>query len=331
MHCKVSVLVTFYNQKGFVDRALNSVIKQKTDFDYEILVGDDGSNDGTEEIVKRWIQRFPEKIKLYHMDRDDAATYIGGFRASQNRINLLNQVQGDFFIFLDGDDYFDNEEKLAKQVAILEDEFNQDCIACAHNTIMELEDGTRKPLSPSRLREGKYEAKKYWRRLYFHTDSLLVRSSVINNLPLKMLENNFNDNLITFSLIQHGSIYYFPEQWAVYAQTGTGIWTSGNAIKNQLRNMMIFDLCNKINPDFVYETEIRIAFAWLVLLLKRKKIDKTALQAYANEIENKELEYSRMWLDYGNLNVKDKLGLILKCMKVSTERGLDELFRRCGL
>ena len=44
---KVSVLVTFYNQEDYVDEALQSVFDQKCDFDFEVLIGDDGSTDGT--------------------------------------------------------------------------------------------------------------------------------------------------------------------------------------------------------------------------------------------------------------------------------------------
>ena len=62
---KLSVLVTFYNQKDYVDRALRSILLQNTDFEYEILVGDDGSTDGTLDKIKEWQAKYPNKISVY--------------------------------------------------------------------------------------------------------------------------------------------------------------------------------------------------------------------------------------------------------------------------
>ena len=54
----VSVIVTFYNCEEYVDAALKSVMDQKTSFDFEVIVGDDGSSDGTMAAVQKWIDRF---------------------------------------------------------------------------------------------------------------------------------------------------------------------------------------------------------------------------------------------------------------------------------
>ena len=57
---KVSVLVTFYNQEDYVDEALQSVFDQKCDFDFEVLIGDDGSTDGTMAKLQKWMQKYPD-------------------------------------------------------------------------------------------------------------------------------------------------------------------------------------------------------------------------------------------------------------------------------
>ena len=74
----VSVLVTFYNQEKYVDRALKSIIDQKTDFGVKILVGDDGSSDGTCAKVNKWIDNYPRIITLYVMNREPGKQ-ISGF------------------------------------------------------------------------------------------------------------------------------------------------------------------------------------------------------------------------------------------------------------
>ena len=119
---KLSVLVTFYNQKDYVDRALRSILLQNTDFEYEILVGDDGSTDGTLDKIKEWQAKYPNKISVYIMDRQEGKKYNSSFRASRNRINLLKYVKGKYFTYLDGDDYFCNNNKFQKQIAFLEND-----------------------------------------------------------------------------------------------------------------------------------------------------------------------------------------------------------------
>ena len=60
--CDVSVCVTTYNQREFIGQALESVLSQETKFSYELLVGDDGSDDGTWEIVDGFAQRHRDTI-----------------------------------------------------------------------------------------------------------------------------------------------------------------------------------------------------------------------------------------------------------------------------
>lgn len=294
---RLSVLVTFYNQEKYVDKAIKSILDQKVDFEYEILVGDDGSEDSTQEKVKEWIKKYPSMIRMYIMERDDKKT-IPGYRASRNRINLLKHVKGQYFIFLDGDDYYDDNYKFSKQVKVLDSKDNSDCIACSHNVDSLFPDGTRKQNTLSKYKEGKYGAHKYWRELYFHTNSLLVRSSVINALPLEILNNNFNDNLITYSIIQHGKIYYLPESMAVYSQTGDGIWTSGNKVINLIRNLFLFDLCNKINPKMKLETIHRLGGNFFRIFQIRKEIKNYDLALFKAEAIDKKLLHSYKWINY---------------------------------
>lgn len=326
---RVSVLVTFYNQEKYVDQALKSIINQKTDFGVRILVGDDGSSDGTCNKVREWIERYPGRIALYVIDREPGE-HIAGFRASKNRLNLLNYIDTDYFIYLDGDDYFEYNEKLQKQVEILDDEKNQDCIACGHNADMLYPDGKRMPITSIKLTEGKYDAREYWRRIYFHTDTLLTRSSVIQTIDKHLLENNFNDNVITFAFIQQGKLYYIPESWTVYLQTGNGIWTSNKIVVNHIRNMFLYDLSNQINPDWKKETAYRFRDSWKELYRLRKQIIPEELQAFSVEAKDKDMQDSYNWIHYRDLSRREKKKLFVKtfhiCWKWSVRDAFVEVY-----
>jgi glycosyltransferase involved in cell wall biosynthesis len=110
----VSVVVPFWNVKSFIAETIESVLAQ-TFQSWELLLIDDGSSDGSTEIAKRYVERFPERIRnLEHESRQNR-----GVAASRNL--GVRHAKGQYIAFLDADDvWFPN--KLARQTAILESE-----------------------------------------------------------------------------------------------------------------------------------------------------------------------------------------------------------------
>lgn len=308
----VSVLVTFYNQENYVDTALNSIISQRCSFNIKILVGDDGSTDRTISKIQSWQEKYPDTIYLYQMERKPGKKYIGGFRASQNRLNLLSHVDTPYFIFLDGDDYFSDSDKLEKQVKVLTDFNNRDCIACAHS-IEKLTPGTGSVIVPDQnLPEGKYSFTRYWANLYFHTDTILCRRDVIDSIDFDLVMNHFNDNFITFLILQKGDIYYLKDCMAVYLQTGDGIWTGEKAVINHLRNIMLYDLALMINPNGTGLSQIKFAPSWKAIYDNRKNLGSVNLELLKNEASEKQLECTGLWLKYPNSTNIEKIRVLKK-------------------
>ena len=66
----ISVYMTTYNHEKYVRQALDSVLKQKTDYSYEILIGDDVSTDGTRLILKEYEEKYPEIIKVFYREEN---------------------------------------------------------------------------------------------------------------------------------------------------------------------------------------------------------------------------------------------------------------------
>ncbi|HEX8999977.1 MAG TPA: glycosyltransferase, partial [Blastocatellia bacterium] len=61
---KVSVLVITYNQENYIRQAIESILHQRTDFEYEIVVGEDKSTDGTRQILFDLHKEYPGRINL---------------------------------------------------------------------------------------------------------------------------------------------------------------------------------------------------------------------------------------------------------------------------
>ncbi len=295
---RLDVLVTFYNQEKYVDRALESIFSQQCDFNFNVLVGDDGSTDSTLDKVAEWSKKFPGRIVVYSMDREIGKKYIGGFRASQNRLNLLKYVTSEYFIFLDGDDYYTDIDKFQTQIDVLDNPINEDCIACAHDIWAVYPDGKRELYEKTTLKQGKVSLEKYWYRDYFHTDSIMIRSDVIPKIHSELLTYNFNDNMITYDIFQQGKMYYLKKTMAAYDQNGEGIWTGEKQLINNLRNMFLYDLCLIINPRLQLQNKTRFYATWKWFYENRKSIDKDSVEILCKEAEKRNLVYSLLWLNF---------------------------------
>ena len=108
----VSLLLLTYNHSEFIAQAINSILEQKVNFDYEILIGDDCSSDGTCEIVDSYAKKYPNLIKTIRSEQN-----VGALR---NEKRLMEASQGKYIAFLEGDDYWVDQFKLQKQVDFLE-------------------------------------------------------------------------------------------------------------------------------------------------------------------------------------------------------------------
>lgn len=317
----LSVIVTFYNQEKYVDQALKSIMTQKTKFEFEVLVADDGSEDGTVKKVQKWIDEYPNQIKLFIMPRDKTKKYFGSFRFCQARLYLLNEVQGKYFANLDGDDYFIDEMKFQKQVEILEREENKDCIACAHDMEKLYPDGSKKRICAGRLKERKIGAREYWKNYYLPAESFIIRSSVIKEIPQELVKNAFEDIIQTFFILKYGKIYYIPRVMAVYVQTGEGLWTVGDKTLNNVSNMLRYDIAIQLWPEMKTITDKKLSSVWWGIFRERKKLSPDKYPILYREACNKELKYSRMWLQYNSLDFKSKCSLFfLTLCKINLEK-----------
>lgn len=113
---KVSVLITTYNHVDHISKCLDSILEQECDFDFEIVLGEDGSNDGTQEICKEYAKQFPDVIRLGIRDQKKKVYLYGRATGKYNLLKVMQEGKGDYFAFCDGDDYWTDKKKLQKQV-----------------------------------------------------------------------------------------------------------------------------------------------------------------------------------------------------------------------
>lgn len=108
---KLSVCVITYNHEKYIRECLQSIIDQQTNFDFEIIIGDDCSTDATREIVQEFLDRYPHKIRVLFQEVN-----TGG---SRNNLEVHAAAKGEYVAHLDGDDY-SLPGRLQTQVEVLD-------------------------------------------------------------------------------------------------------------------------------------------------------------------------------------------------------------------
>jgi glycosyltransferase involved in cell wall biosynthesis len=113
----VSCVVITYNQEKFIAETIDSILAQQTEYDYDIVIGDDCSTDGTSDIINEYITKYPTLIKVIKPERNMGLL--------DNFYRTIKAANGKYIACCAGDDYWHNTEKLQKQIHYLES--NSDC------------------------------------------------------------------------------------------------------------------------------------------------------------------------------------------------------------
>ena len=130
MDVKVSVLCVTYNQKDYIRGALDGFLSQKTDFDFEILVHDDCSTDGTADIIREYEEKYPDKVRGVYATENTFMTNGGRYFSRR----LAPIAKADILAYCEGDDYWTDDNKLQRQYDYLC--AHPDCMLYTHRARM---------------------------------------------------------------------------------------------------------------------------------------------------------------------------------------------------
>lgn len=108
----VSVKTITYNHEKFIAQCIEGIMMQKTNFSFEYIIGEDCSTDGTMEIVKEYVVKYPDVIRIVSSEKNVGAA------ENDHRTDL--ECKGKYVAFCEGDDFWTDPNKLQKQVDLLE-------------------------------------------------------------------------------------------------------------------------------------------------------------------------------------------------------------------
>ena len=249
-----TVLMVSYNHSKYIRKALESVLAQKTEYNFIIKVFDDCSTDGTQEIIKEYCEKYPNLIQAYFPEHN-----LG---AQANILRAYKSVDTKYLAVLECDDYWCNENKLQLQIKALEE--NPECSFSAHNTRFENEDDIYRKkenhkcmVTNKKIKKINIITLKDLEKLKYnymnHVSSRVIRTKCITDIEnMENVENFLYDNCQFYYLMLQGPMYYINKVMSVY-NINTSSTFSGAQINKKIR--IHIDNLWQLNKDTNYVIE----------------------------------------------------------------------------
>lgn len=205
-----SVVIITYNQQEFIAQAIDSVLMQKVDFPYEIIIGEDLGPDNTRTIC----EQYALKYDFIHVLPRTKNLGVAG-----NWCDCVQQAQGKYLFMLDGDDYWTNPNKMQMQVDFME--LHEKCIICHTDVqIFSMHSGKLRSSKKSNVPEGMIQHDVLAGREQMTSSTMCLRTELVKNyIPFDMfVHDNFpcEDWPAIVILAAYGEIRYIPTVTTVY-------------------------------------------------------------------------------------------------------------------
>lgn len=289
----VSVVIITYRHAAFIRQCVESALAQRTDFPFEVLIGEDESDDGTREICLELAAAHPDRVRVLLHSRKDVVLVDGKPRGTHNLVATVAAARGEFVALTEGDDYWTDPEKLARQVAYLRT--NADCVGCFHEA-SEV-DATGQELRAENFRSQvanplpKYDQRACLTNLMsrYPTCSLMFRTAAFRSPPDWYLRRS-SDFMMDLVITQHGKLGFLDRRMAAYRRHAGGVWSSQPVVAHVVEQVMRFKhLLNDPSLRAKYEKELhaQVTFFQGLLAMRGEVTLLTQQLAQRTELINK--------------------------------------------
>jgi glycosyltransferase involved in cell wall biosynthesis len=275
----VSICMITYNHAKYIEEAINGVLIQKTDFDIELVISNDNSNDDTDSIINRIINESDNKRIIRYFKQEKNLGMMNNF------IFALKQCKGDYIAICEGDDYWSDQFKLQKQIDFMKT--NEEISFTFHRAQI--------------LNKGKFELnyrhKNYLDKSIINTDLFLIKAGarfctasaifkreVVNPLPEWFSKSHVGDFPLMFLALENGKIGYLEDIMCVYRFQSDGSWSQVNLkINSRITNIKkMIELNKLINENTKGKYKKHLKTNLLSYLINKAVIVFKSLKSYYN-------------------------------------------------
>ena len=277
---EVSVIVPVYNVEKYIEQCLNSLVNQSLE-NIEIIVVNDGTKDNSEEIIKKFIEKYPQKIVYLKKEN-------GGLSDARNY--GIPYAKGEYIAFLDSDDYV--EKDIYKEMYELAKKENSDMVEC--DFLWEYPDKTREDIG--QVYNGKKEMLEKVRVVAWNK---LIRRSILEKTQIQFPKGlRYEDVEFTYKLIPYlNKVSFLKKPYIHYIQRENSI----SNVQNE-RTKEIFEVLDNVinyykenNFYDEYKDELEYVYARYLLCSSLLRMVK---------IQDKETRKKMLKITWEKLNTK---------------------------
>lgn len=253
----VSILCTAFNHEKYIAQCLDSLLSQKTTFQYEIIVHDDASTDHTADIIREYEKKANGKIVAIYQQENQFSKHIAIVPTI-----LLPMARGKYLATCECDDFWTCDDKLQKQVDFLES--HPDYVMCTHAAYYANENGKldQKSFFTALDHDSELTMEDILSRWCFATNSRLIRKEVFpHEKPPYQGKCVNGDFAMAVYLALRGRVYYINQLMCAYRQNSVSSLSVQNKKNKELavqRKQEFINMLTRIDDytGSVYHTAI---------------------------------------------------------------------------
>lgn len=242
-----------YQHRRYIRKALDSILGQEVNFNYEIVIGDDFSTDGTREILIEYKNKYPDKIKLILNEQRKGPV--------QNLLGIQKDIRGKYIALLEGDDFWTDNQKLQIQVDFLEQ--NESYSGVFHDVSIIGDQVTVAEICKRDIRNGE----DYIRWMpHIPTCSLVYRAYCMKHIEKYCSTYYLADRIIHALILKYGNIKCLDKKMAAYRH----ITHKGNSYSAQKTTLPLKegdDFLNNIGEILHCQLEVKE-----IILYNKKRV-----------------------------------------------------------
>lgn len=233
----VSISCITFNHAPYLRECFDGFLMQQADFQFEVVVHDDASTDGTREVIEEYTAKYPDIfVPMYQTENQ----YSQGVRGMMARFNFP-RCKGKYIALCEGDDYWTDPLKLQKQVDFLED--NPKSVLCFHQISKLFEDGSIVDQKSSQFHKNITNRKHLININYIATLSVMLRSdNTVQNRLAKFGKLSMGDYPLYLSLLTK------PDDEILFIDEIMGVYRAGRpeSASNVIHKKIFHHDCIKI-------------------------------------------------------------------------------------
>lgn len=276
-HPLVSISCITYNHEPFIRQCLDGFFMQEG-VNFEILIHDDASTDGTQDVIREYMERYPGVIKPIFQTKNQWSKGTRGMMATFN----FPRANGKYIAMCEGDDYWTDPLKLQKQVDFLEQ--NPDFVMCFTNCSVLKQDTGEVIKERLRFKETIFDQNQIPKMA--PTLTRLMRADLLRDMPQKKIVNG--DTYLMIYLLQFGKIKYLDFISGTYRIHKGGIWSHGAEVEKYVNSidtyLQCFDIASSelklIMTEAIFRRLLKLSFLDKNLTFKKIKEFKGVLDVY---------------------------------------------------